>query len=245
MAIDFWLLVFALIVTGAFTVSAATGFGSIIISLALGLYLYPMPLLLPILVALDVILCAYLVWRYHASIDPAMLYGRMLPWMTAGLLLGLSLSLAASERALQRLFGVFVLVLSVRELLSLRHGHTNRRALTPAARAVGLAGAGVIHGVFATGGPLLVYVLGRAQLEKGTFRSTLAAVWLILDLVLLATYAGSGRMGVATLLSVVALLPSLLAATVLGEWAHDRLDERRFRVGVFALLMVVGLSIAV
>lgn len=154
MAIDLSLVVLALIVTAAFTVEAATGFGSIVIALAVGV------------------------------------------------------------------------------------------SLSPAGRAVSLASAGVVHGVFASGGPLLVYVLGRSTLDKGAFRSTLAAVWLILDLVLIATYASSGRLRAGTVLSAAVLIPSLLVAAVAGEWAHARLDQRRFKLGVFAVLMAVGISIA-
>jgi hypothetical protein len=42
-------------------------------------------------------------------------------------------------------------------------------------------GAGLVHGMYTTGGPLLVYALGREGLSKHVFRSTVTAVWLVFN----------------------------------------------------------------
>jgi hypothetical protein len=44
------------------------------------------------------------------------------------------------------------------------------------------------------------------------------------------------------LLATAALVPVLGAALVVGEWANRRLDETRFRRGVYALLAIAGLT---
>lgn len=238
-------IVLVSIVIAAFAVEAAIGFGAIIIGLALGTFFYPLAALLPILVLLDTLLCGYLAGRHRGAIDLAWLLRRVLPLMVLGLALGVVIALRAPEAVLRRLLGVVVVLGALRELAGLMRAPSARPPLSPPLRAFGLIGAGVMHGIFATGGPLLVYVLSRSELTKAAFRSTLVVVWVLLDLLLLATYTAAGRITTTTLDTTVALVPSLVVAVALGEWAHRRLDERHFRMVAMAVLLVIGLTLVV
>jgi uncharacterized membrane protein YfcA len=237
--------ILVLIVIAAFTVEAATGFGAMIIALALGAFFLPLTALLAPLVLLDVLLCGYLALRHRGAIDLAWLLRRVLPLMTIGVLLGFFVAFRTPEAALRRLLGVLVLSVAARDLIALARTAALRAPLPPPLRLLGLLGAGIMHGLFAAGGPLLVYVLSRSELAKSAFRSTLAVVWVVLDLVLLTGYGATGRITAATLTLTTALVPCLFVAVALGEWAHARLDERRFRQAVMAVLLVVGITLVV
>jgi uncharacterized membrane protein YfcA len=113
-------------------------------------------------------------------------------------------------------------------------------ALSAPVAAASLVGAGVVHGLFACGGPMLVYVVGRELADKARFRATLSAVWLLLNLVLLVTYAVSGTLDAGTLRASATMLVSLVVGLVVGEQLHRRLPERAFRIAVFALLLFAG-----
>ncbi len=237
-------LVLALIVLFAFSVEAAAGFGSTVLALALGVHLYPIPRLLPLIVPLNLVLELYLVTRHGAHVDRPLLWRRIVPLMGAGVAVGFALFSVASTQLLRTVFGVFVVVVAVHGLVSALAARASSLEALPAWASVsGLVGAGVTHGLFATGGPLLVYVLSRSPLDKGEFRSTLAAVWLIFNLVLTVMYAMSGRIDGDTVTALLFLLPVVCAGIMLGEWVHDRLDERRFRLAVLGLLMLAGASV--
>jgi uncharacterized membrane protein YfcA len=96
--------------------------------------------------------------------------------------------------------------------------------------------------MFSTGGPLLVWALGRSLTEKRAFRATLSCVWLVLGCTLTAAYAVNDRLDGGTLRATAALVPVLAVALAAGEWAHHRLDERRFRILVYLLLLGAGAS---
>jgi uncharacterized membrane protein YfcA len=96
--------------------------------------------------------------------------------------------------------------------------------------------------MFSTGGPLLVWALGRSLTGKRAFRATLACVWLVLGSTLTLSYALNDRLDAHTLRATAALVPVLGVAVGVGEWAHHRLDEDRFRWVVYLLLLVAGLS---
>jgi uncharacterized membrane protein YfcA len=232
----------AAIVLLAFAVEATTGFGAIVIALALGLQLYPIQALLPVLVPLGLVLSATLAWRNRAHVDGRLVLLGILPPMGVGLAAGVAIFARASSQSLERAFGVLVVAVAARELWRLARANGGEpRPLPPALRGALLLLAGVIHGVFSTGGPLLVYAVGRSGLAKARFRASLSAVWLVLGLALVAAYAGQGRIERASLLATAALVPVLGAAFAAGEWAHHRLDETRFRRAVFALLLAAGL----
>jgi hypothetical protein len=222
---------------------------------------------LPAYVPVNMVLSAYLVLRHRDGVDGRFLLRRIVPFMALGLPAGLLLFRYSSGPLLKALFGVFVVALSAMELLRLGRaaraaGATPQgpgdgpgsddgapprptvRPLATAPAAVLLCLGGVIHGAFGTGGPMAVYVAGRQLTDKRVFRSTLSALWLLLNGVLVVTYALGGYLTVRSAkLSLVMLLP-LAVGTVIGEWTHRRLKGRTFATLVFVVLLVAGLALA-
>jgi uncharacterized membrane protein YfcA len=237
----FWALV--VIVGGAFTVEAAMGFGATVLAVTLGVHLFPLDQLLPVIVPLGLFLSATIAWRERAHIDWPLLLGRILPLMGVGLLAGILIFERASNEALRRVFGLFVVVLSSLELWR-RWAAPQRppEPLPPLRTGVTILGAGVIHGLYSSGGPLLVYALGKAQLPKRRFRATLSSVWLVMGSALSLAYLLNGHLDSGTMTATLALLPVLGIALLAGNWLHHRLDEERFRVLVYGLLLVAGLT---
>jgi hypothetical protein len=236
----FW--AFAGIVALAFTAEATTGFGATVITLALGLHLFPLTELLPVFVPLGLFVSSWLVLRGRGFVDRRLLLGRILPWMGLGLGAGLLVFEHASHELLRRAFGAFVVSLAAVELWRLARESQVAREVSPPAATAALLGAGVMHGIFSTGGPLLVWALGQSLPDKRAFRATLSCVWLVLGAALCVAYAANGRLDGGTLRATAALLPVLGVALAAGEWAHHRLDERRFRLLVYALLLATGAS---
>lgn len=225
----------------AYTIEAALGFGSIVIALALGALLLPMSDLLPVLVPLSMAMNLLVMVRLHRQVDRALLLLRIAPWMLAGMLAGYLLRPALGDAALVPLFGALVLAFALRESWRMRHR-------TPApphplwrARAL-TAAAGITHGLYASGGPLLVAALTGTTLDKATLRATLIAVWLVLNTGLTVLYAADGTLAPA-LPRAAAYLPVMLASVLVGEALHRRLDERRFRGLVLALLGFTGAAL--
>lgn len=227
---------------GAFTVEATAGFGATVIAVTLGAHLFPLGVLLPVIVPVGVVLSGTIAWRQRARADRRLMLLGILPLMGAGLVAGLLLFQRASNESLRRAYGVFVVCVAALELWRLHRPQAVIRPLPRPVAAGALLGAGVIHGLFSSGGPLLVYALGRLGIEKSTFRATLSGVWVTLGLALTTAYTATGRIDGASLAATAALLPVLGVSLVAGEWAHRRLDETRFRKVVYALLVVAGLS---
>ncbi len=234
------LLLLSAIITLAYAAQTAAGFGATVLAVTIGSFFMPIEALVPLLVPLSLAQTLWIGWRHRQQVDTDYLLRRILPLMGVGMLIGFTALSGLGGSTLKLAFAVMILVLSARELIAMSRG-THAGAGSAVAEIAALLGAGVVHGIFATGGPLLVYAASRRAMDKGTFRSTLIVVWLPLNAVLCAQLIAAGRLTAQQAPSVGILLLTLPLGVWLGERIHDRIDEGRFRRMVFSLLLVAAL----
>lgn len=225
-----WLLL-GVFVLFSYTVEAMTGFGSIVIALSLGALVLPIPTMLPVLVPLNIFMSGYLSWRYRRQVDTATLLRVVLPMMGVGTIAGYLLRDWLDADLLKTLFGLLIVWFALRAFWQSTGTHETPPRPRWWTRLWTLA-AGITHGLFASGGPFLVYALAGINLDKTRFRATLIVVWFALD----------GTLGPA-LGHIAAFLPVLLLGVCLGEYLHHRIDELRFKRVVYALLLVAGVAL--
>jgi uncharacterized membrane protein YfcA len=236
-------IVLALIVFAGVAVGATAGFGAAVVSVSLAAQLRPIDEVLAIFIPVNVLLSAYIVVRYRHAVDVRFLLRRVLPFMGAGVAAGVALFQLRHLGFLKPAFACFVVLLALIELA--RRGRPPPSPLSRTTSAATLAGAGVIHGLFACGGPLAVYAIGREILEKGRFRATLSTLWLIFNVVLVSSYLAGGGIDPATLGESALLCPSLLLGVLAGEQLHDRVSADRFRQVVSLVLLAAGVALLV
>ena len=234
----------ALVCALAFAVETALGFGAALIAVSLGSFFIDLGELLPALVPLNLALSFYLIGRYHREVDRAFFLRRLLPAMALGMPIGLLLFTSVDASLLKRLFGVFVVLAAGAELVRMR-GTAQPRSLGPVGTLAMLFAGGVVHGAFATGGPMAVYVTSRVIDDKARYRATLSALWATLGLVLVITYAATGRLTATTGTMTLALVPSIVLGMVMGEAAFRRVPVAMFRQVVFGTLVLSGVTLVV
>lgn len=222
---------------------AFAGFGGIIIPITFGAHLYSIDWMLSVLIPVTVISNLYILIRHGTYLDKRVLFLKILPLMGVGLIFGVFVFQFIDEHLFRKMFGVLVVVLAAREIVLL-----TRRSIiqTPASRlktTLYLLAAGVIHGMYASGGPLLVYIINKLHLPKSVFRSTLSAVWLILNCVLVISYFLCDKLDRMTLTNSAMMLPSLILGLMVGEFLHRRVSDKSFKLVIFSLLIMTGLSI--
>lgn len=234
-------LLFGLVVLGAFTVEAALGFGATVVAVSLGAFLLPIDEILHAFVPLNLALSTFFVVRNRREVDRRFLLTRVLPFMALGLPLGFFGLAAVDERTARAVLGAFVAWLAAVELWrASRPSTAPLPGLSTPRRTLALWLAGVVHGAFATGGPLVVYVVSRTLLDKGAFRATLSALWLLLNLALLVGFAARGEIGAESGLRSLAWLPFLAGGLLVGDTLHRRVSADAFRRLVFTVLLVAG-----
>ncbi|HLL23151.1 MAG TPA: TSUP family transporter, partial [Kofleriaceae bacterium] len=171
----------ALVALAAFTVEGAIGFGGTVIAVSLGAQLLPLDVLLPAFVPVSIALSLSLL---RGPIAWRVLLVQIAPLVAVGIAAGVALSHVLASRALLVVFGAFVVTLSIWQLAG-----PTRRLWSPPLLALG----GLVHGLFGTGGPMIVYVVRTEVPDKTAFRATLAVLWIALNTVLVLSFVAVGR----------------------------------------------------
>ncbi len=238
------MIALAAIVCFANWVEALAGFGSTLFALVLGAYFFPLEQLVPTLVPLNLLLSAYIVFRHPAGVDWKILGRQILPWAGAGTVVGVLVFGKIPQKELKLVFGAVVAGLALFELGRFR---TEAKAapLSGFAGAGWLLGGGLMQGLYASGGPMIVYFSSRSFTDKYRFRSTLSMLWLILNLAVFAGLALKGELTSQTLRLSAWMLAPVGLGIALGEWSHSRVPERAFRKLTYGLLFVAGISLLV
>lgn len=230
----------SIIVMLAFTSQAISGFGSIIIAVTLGSLFIPIKYLLPTVVPLDVFLSTYIVLRYRRYIHFELLRRQLLPFILFGLPIGLLIFSQTEGVLLKKLYGGFILLISLRELF---RRTVENKSITRSASALLILLSGLIQGMFASGGPLIAYAVSRLKLSKEAFRSTLCVVWFFCNTTLTASYAISGNLNQETLVSSALLLPFVFFGGAIGDRLHPIISERLFKNFIYVTLALAGTAI--
>ncbi|MGB8330318.1 MAG: sulfite exporter TauE/SafE family protein [Polyangiales bacterium] len=246
MTIDLAFLAFALIVVAAYAVQTATGFGATLICVTLGAHLIGLEQVVRLVVPISFLQTGYIVMRHRDAIDWRLLLQRVLPLMGLGMGLAFYLLRQVGGPWLGLTFGLIVLSLASRDLRRLRvDSAAPDRPVSKSASVGALIAAGVIHGIYASGGPMVVYALGREGLSKKVFRSTLSTVWIVLNTILIVRFVTAGDYDQDALLDVLMLAPTVPFGILLGEWIHHKVDERSFKMAVLVLLIAAAISLLV
>ncbi|MFQ3547490.1 MAG: TSUP family transporter [Termitinemataceae bacterium] len=100
---------------------------------------------------------------------------------------------------------------------------------------------GIVHGAFASGGPLVVLYAAKALPDKGSFRATLCLLWTSLNSVLLWNYMLSKTFTPMIIEGTLGMIPFLVAGIIAGEYIHNRVNSELFGKFVFIALLCTGL----
>ena len=239
-------LALAMIVLAGLVIQTMTGFGFNVVAVTLGALLLPIKIWLPVVVALNLPMSAWVAWRNRDAIDWTLLLRQILPVMAVGFAVGVAAAFVLSGNWLRTSFGVLVVLLALRELLRLSGGVQAASGAVPQSRPARLwvLLAGLVQGLYASGGPLLVHALARMEIPRARFRATLMTIWFTLNLVLSIAYLSGGFWTVDMGLRAAGLVLLVPPGLWLGDWLHHHASERGFAVAVQLVLLAAGLALA-
>lgn len=225
-------------------VQGAVGFGSTLIIVTLGSYFYSIPHILPVLTPIELVSLVWMVYRERAFVQKQDLFRHILPAMALGILFAFVFIPFGEHKGLGLAFAFFVTGVSVVELYRAVRKPEQEPQPFPAWQGnLLLFAAGIVQGVFATSGPLVVAYASRVLKDPRQFRATLMSLWCITSTVNSLRYVHGGFLNGETLqLSALGFAPVLLG-TFVGERLHHRLNPAVFRPMVYVLLLISGSSL--
>lgn len=223
---------------------AVTGFGCAVLAMPFVTYLLGMKQGVIIITILAWILALYITVTKWKSIDIKQ-FGIICGCMVLGLPLGMIVFRSFEVDILKKILAVFIIVVSLWQLcLHLSGKKQTDRGAPKGWKALPyylcLVCGGVVHGMFSSGGPLVVLYASRVFKDKGVFRATLCLLWTVLNTIIIVTYLIEGAITVPVAKNTAILIPFVIAGIFAGEKIHDKLDERIFSIVVFSMLLVTG-----
>jgi uncharacterized membrane protein YfcA len=239
------LLILSTVLAIGIFVETVAGFGGTLLALALGTRWFALEPMLAWFIPLNLLLSLILAIRGRAEVDRRALGRRILPLILPGLAVGTALAWVIVADAARVVFAGVVVAIALVELRAQLRPQPPTGPMRPAVERTYLVGAGLVHGLFGTGGPLAVAAISRAMPTKTAMRATLAVLWLTLNVLVLVRLVARDFLDLATLAGSAALIPALAAGLGLGELVHRRVSERAFRRATAGLLLVCGAVVLV
>ncbi|PDT39719.1 MULTISPECIES: sulfite exporter TauE/SafE family protein [Sinorhizobium] len=148
----------------------------------------------------------------------------------------------ASINWLKLVLGVVIIASSIQ--LALKPAPLAKPSSTPSFIFFG-AIAGLMGGLFSTGGPPLVYHLYRQPLPPVAIRETLVAVFAVNAVIRLGVVASAGHMPAAGFWWGLLAIPVVMALTLAAKRWPPPISNLAMRRVAFVLLLLSGLSLAV
>ena len=110
-----------------------------------------------------------------------------------------------------------------------------------------LVAAGIVHGMFVCGGPLLIIYATKKLKERDEFRATLSMAWIVLNTVNLVRDIVAGAFtqdNVKHLMIVLAIaLSTLFAAIIIGNIIAKKLNKKVFMIFTYVLMVISAVSL--
>lgn len=226
---------FLLVLMFGIFVQSAVGFGGPLLAMPLGIVLAGMGVAKPV--------CTIAAWLTgvivfatefkHINWKELLKMGGV---MMVGVLLGLWLTGKVKLNFLLLFYAVVVTAIGVKKLF-----FPGKQDPPKAVQGISLGIAGLMQGLFVSGGSFLaVYSVARIK-EKREFRATVGSVWAILNTVMITMYFFDGTMNKEIAVkTAIALIPTV-AAVFLGGLFAKKLKQETFLKLVYVILIASGI----
>lgn len=165
---------------------------------------------------------------------------RIVLFMAMGIVVGIRLYLYLPVGLLLKVYGIMIIGIALKKIVRPEAGKPDKRLDN-----VVLILAGVVHGMFVSGGALLVIYAGRVLKDKQEFRATLASVWIILNSVIAVQQIASGSYTKETVKLIALSVIPLIIANRIGNKIHGKISQEVFMKITYILLILSGASILV
>lgn len=219
------------------TIQVITGFAGAMLAMPPSIRLIGFEPAKAILNVITMASCVCVVAKHWKSINFRELL-KILLLMGIGLIAGIKLLDYFTSELLLKFYGVLIIAIAIKKLFIKKEIHMPYFCLCGC-----LLAAGLIHGMFLSGGSFLVVYAVAALPDKEEFRSTVSAVWVVLNTYLLTEHYRAGYFEpYVWKLLIVALIPFGLAVWA-GNKLASRISTEKFLLITYLLLLVSGLSV--
>jgi uncharacterized membrane protein YfcA len=233
-------ILFYIVILLANIIQGITGFAGTILAMPPSLMLVGYAVAKPVLNVLGLLSGVY-VFAGNRNYVQWKEFRKIVLIMAVGIFCGIGIKslFAGREQYLYRALGVFVVFLGAQGLWTQLRPPAETRDHPALVLLLPLAG--IIHGIFVSGGPLLIGYLSRKITDKTEFRATISTVWIVLNGIVLLDDIRAGYWTPGLFGTLCVTVPFLLAGMWLGSILYRKMSQKTFMVITYILLLISGI----
>ena len=239
---------FYLVILLSNIIQGITGFAGTILAMPFSIKLVGMGTAVPVLNLLGLLSGIYVFCGNYKKVDLKVLRSVVLV-MSVCVIAGLFLksALSGSPRLWYIILGVIVISISVRgffsQLIEKKTESSDASLQQSKFLPLLLVAAGIVHGMYVCGGPLLISYMTNKLPEKSAFRATISTVWIFLNGIIFISHIITGAWTPEVIKSGVISIPFLLGGMCLGGILYKKMSQQFFIKLTYILLFIAGLSL--
>ena len=234
---------FYLVILLSNIVQGITGFAGTILAMPASLHLVGMGTAVPVLNLLGLLSGIYVCIGNRKAISKKVLKKVVLV-MGIAVIAGLFVKrmLASNVRLFYFVLGCIVVLIALSGLVKLFKKAPERQVKEPVLNLL-LLSAGIVHGMYVCGGPLLIAYMSKKLPEKSSFRATISTTWIFLNGIIFLSHILNGSFTPGVIISSLISVPFLLAGMFLGSVLYKRMTQSFFIRLTYVLLLISGISL--
>lgn len=220
-------------------IQGITGFAGTVLAMPPSILLQGIDVAKPILNILGLLASIWIVIISYKDLNKKE-FVKVMVIMFFGLLAGIYIYSVLPVPVLLKIYAVFIILIALKGLLVKKEVELKEWILNGIVFA-----SGIIHGMFVSGGPLLIIYAAQKFKEKSEFRATVSAVWIILNSYLAFSHWKTGLFTQGTVTKLWWCLIPLFIGMVIGNILHKKMSQKMFLLITYVLLIISGLSLLV
>ena len=234
---------FYLVILFSNIIQGITGFAGTILAMPASLKLVGMGTAVPVLNLLGLLSGIYVFLGNRKYVDIKVLKKVVLV-MGLSVIAGLSIKglLSSNALLLYYILGCIVVIIAIPGLIKTYKNAPEKPISEPFLNILLLA-AGIVHGMYVCGGPLLIAYMTKKLPQKRSFRATISTVWIFLNGIIFISHIINGSFTPKVIRSTFISVPFLLAGMFIGSVLYKKMSQSFFVKLTYLLLLISGISL--
>lgn len=218
-------------------IQGITGFAGTVLAMPPGIFLQGIDTAKMVLNILGILASLWIVSVSYKDINWKEVK-KILFFMVIGTALGMKIFTLLSLEFLLKIYAIFIILMALKGIF------IKGEMKTPEWVLVGvILLAGVIHGMFVSGGPLIMIYVAKKLKSKSSFRATLAIVWIVLNTYLAFSHYNQGIFTSENLKLLYLSIPPFTLGMIVGNILHHKMSQATFLKLSYILLSISGVAL--
>ena len=230
-------ILFLIVILMANTIQVLTGFAGNMLAMPFSIQLIGVNEAKTILNVFNLVACTYLWWKNRAYVNRKV-FTKIITFMILGMLIGMWLFEILPTNFLLTAYALLIIIIALYKMFCKKQVRVSEFFMIFI-----ILIAGIIHGMFVSGGALLVIYAVSVLKDKKEFRATLSPVWVILAIILMFSHARSGFYTSNTITLIGLSMIPLIISIWLGNMLFDKINQTMFLKVTYILLLISGISL--